>query len=56
MQSNFKAILAGIGGLIALYLIVRWGPSVVQIVSALANASVNTISVLQGNPPGREAS
>lgn len=44
-------VLSGIGLLIFVYLLFRYGQQAVQIINALASASIGTIGALQGNAP-----
>lgn len=47
-MGTFYKVLAGIGTLIALYLVLSNATSATQIVSTIASNSINGIQVLQG--------
>jgi len=49
MKDTVKAVLSGIGMLIFVYLLVRYGSAAVSIINALAQATTGTIGALQGN-------
>lgn len=53
MKDTVKAALGGIGLLIFVYLLFRYGKEAVNIINALAQATMGTIGSLQGNAPAR---
>lgn len=48
MSENIKIILGGVGGLIALYLLVKNGGGFAQVVNSTGSVLVNESKTLQG--------
>lgn len=53
MKDTLKTVLGGVGLLIFVYLLFRYGSQAVQIINAISSASIGTIGALQGNAPAR---
>lgn len=52
MKDTVKMVLGGIGMLIFVYLLVRYGKEATAIINALSSAATGTIGALQGNARG----